>query len=106
MFGWFFRKNKEVSFPSSYEKKLEEKNNLTKILYPIGEKFISVSNDFEVNPSAETYSVLEVVDYCELTNEKIITPVFKDKNGEEFISFLVFEIKNNEAKIIEERDLN
>lgn len=88
MFSWL-KKQPKLKIINEYEEALKTKNEITKILFPIGEKFLTVGNDFEVNPNAKTYDILEVIGYTEITQEKRLTPVFKDVNGEEYISFSI-----------------
>lgn len=71
-----------------------------KVIFPIGEKFFIISNDFEVNKNAKTYSVFTVVGYQQITLSERTVPVFIDESGKECISFGIKLIYSDELKIV------
>lgn len=71
-----------------------------KSLFPIGSKFFIISNDFEVNKDVDTYCVLTVSDYCQISLAKRTVPVFIDENGNESISFGIKLVYSEELKIL------
>lgn len=66
-----------------------EKEKFLMIKFPIGKTFLSVGNDFEVNPLAKTYFKIKVCGYDRITQSKKLIPIFEDENGKKIISMAI-----------------
>lgn len=82
-----FKKKGVEENVSEKDSKKAHRDRMIEILFPIGEKFLVIGNNYQVNPDASTYSIMTVIGYDEISLEKKLTPIFLTEDGEEVLSF-------------------